>query len=78
MNVSQLLQKITNSKFHDNFVNIENENHDINIWYSKSVTKWVLEFDGMIIKDAKHCITLIDKLANMNLINPKRTFNPKN
>ena len=69
MNVAQILQSIKNSKsIPDNFVNIENENHDINIWFSRSISRWVLELDGMIIKDAKHCITLVNKLQDMNLI----------
>ena len=69
MNATQLLQHIINenSKF-DSFVNVENEKHDINIWFSRRMSKWILELDGMIIKDAKHCVTLVDKLVNMNLI----------
>tara|TARA_R110000744_G_scaffold106225_4_gene202479 strand:+ start:10638 stop:10853 length:216 start_codon:yes stop_codon:yes gene_type:complete len=69
MNATQLLQHIKDQNcISDNFVNVENENHDINIWFSRSISKWVLELDGMIIKDAKHCITLVNKLQDMNLI----------
>ena len=70
MDATQLLQHIKNENcISDNFVNIENENHDINIWFSRSISKWVLELDAVIIKDAKHCITLVNKLVSLNLIN---------
>tara|TARA_R100001244_G_scaffold51720_1_gene45042 strand:+ start:415 stop:630 length:216 start_codon:yes stop_codon:yes gene_type:complete len=70
MNATQLLQHIANeNSISDNFVNVENENHDINIWFSRASSKWMLELDGKIIKDSKFAIHLVNKLADMNLLN---------
>ena len=70
MNAAQLLQHIKNENcISDNFVNVPNKENDINIWFSRTTSMWVLELDAVIIKDAKHCITLVNKLVSLNLIN---------
>jgi len=69
MNATQLLQEITDFNFlSDGIFNLENENKDINIWFSRVSSKWILELDGKVIKDAKHLIVLVNKLQDMNLI----------
>jgi hypothetical protein len=69
MNATQLLQHIKNeNSISDTFVNVENENHDINIWFNRASSKWILELDGKVIKDAKNVITLVNKLASLNLL----------
>jgi len=69
MNATQLLQHIKNeNSISDTFVNVENENHDINIWFNRASSKWILELDGKVIKDAKIVITLVNKLASLNLL----------
>ena len=69
MNSTQLLQHIKNENcISDTFVNVENEKHDINIWFSRTTSMWVLELDGGVIKKSRLAITLVNKLQDMNLI----------
>ena len=70
MNSTQLLQQIRNENcISDNFVNVENEKHDINIWFSRASSKWILEINGAIIFQSKLAIHLVNKLVRLNLLN---------
>tara|TARA_R100001244_G_scaffold11860_1_gene14012 strand:+ start:3269 stop:3481 length:213 start_codon:yes stop_codon:yes gene_type:complete len=70
MDATQLLQEIKDfNSLRDGIFNVENETHDINIWFSRRSSKWVLELDGKVIKDAKHCVVLVNKLVDLNLLN---------
>tara|TARA_R110002012_G_scaffold272461_2_gene458025 strand:+ start:4543 stop:4758 length:216 start_codon:yes stop_codon:yes gene_type:complete len=69
MNTTQLLQEITDfNSLSDGIFNLENDTRDINIWFSRVSSKWILEVDGKVIKDAKHLIVLVNKLQDMKLI----------
>tara|TARA_R110000744_G_C19350266_1_gene560340 strand:- start:1240 stop:1449 length:210 start_codon:yes stop_codon:yes gene_type:complete len=69
MNATQLHQHIINENcISDTFVNVENEKHDINIWFSRATSKWVLELDGGVIANSNLAIHLVNKLVSMNLI----------
>ena len=69
MNTTQLLQEIKDfNSLSDGIFNLENETKDINIWFSRVSSKWILELDGKVIKDAKDLIVLVNKLQDMNLI----------
>ena len=70
MNATQLLQHIINENcISDNFVNVPNENNDINIWFSRASSKWTLELNGVVIYQSKLTIHLVNKLVSLNLIN---------
>jgi hypothetical protein len=70
MNATQLLQHIKNENcISYNFVNVPNNEHDINIWFSRVSSKWILELNGIIIFQSKLAIHLVNKLVTLNLIN---------
>tara|TARA_R100000935_G_scaffold57661_2_gene92134 strand:- start:1872 stop:2090 length:219 start_codon:yes stop_codon:yes gene_type:complete len=70
MNATQLVQEIKDANAIQTLASfeIQNENHEIDIFFSQSRKKWLLFFDGRIIKDAKNLEPLVNKLQSMNLI----------
>ena len=70
MNATQLLQHIINENcISDNFVNVPNKENDINIWFSRVSSKWILEINGIVVFKSKLAIHLVNKLVILNLLN---------
>jgi|TARA_B110001469_G_scaffold110873_1_gene112749 hypothetical protein len=69
MNATKLLKELAdfNSTRGEIFF-VENENHDINIWFSRKSSKWILELNGKIIMASKFAISLVNKLQDINLL----------
>ena len=70
MNATELTQEIKNFNALNHYASftIENEIHQIDIFYSQRLKKWVLYFNGKNIKTSKSLETLVNKLVDMNLI----------
>jgi hypothetical protein len=69
MNATQLLEHIVNeNSISDTFVNVPNKENDINIWYSRVSSKWILELNGVVIFQSKLAIHLVNKLVRLNLL----------
>lgn len=69
MTSTQLLQEIKDfNSLRDGFFNVENETNDINIWFSRASSKWILEINCKVVKDSRLLITLVNKLQDMGFI----------
>ena len=69
MDATKLLQEIKDfNSLRGGFFTIEHETHDINIWFSRVLDKWVLEFNGKAIESSKNLTLVVNKLVDLNLI----------
>ena len=71
MNATQLTQEIKDYNALNTYAayTIENEIHQIDIFYSQRLKKWVLYFNCKNIKTSKRLETIVNKLVDMNIIN---------
>tara|TARA_R110002020_G_scaffold215195_1_gene422340 strand:+ start:1154 stop:1369 length:216 start_codon:yes stop_codon:yes gene_type:complete len=71
MTATQLVQDIKDANAIQTLAafTVENENHEIDIFFSQRRGKWVLFFDGKAIKDSKNLETLVNKLVDLNVLN---------
>jgi len=71
MTATQLVQEIQDANAIQTLAafEVENETHEIDIFFSQRRKKWVLFFDGKAIKDSKNLETLVNKLVDLNILN---------
>lgn len=70
MNATQLTQEIKEYNALNTYAayTVENDIHEIDIFYSQRLKKWVLFFNGKNIKNSKSLETLVNKLVDLNII----------
>jgi hypothetical protein len=70
MNATQLTQEIKDYNALNTYAayTVENDIHEIDIFYSQRLKKWVLFFNGKNIKTSKSLETLVNKLVDLNII----------
>lgn len=70
MNATQLTQEIKDYNALNTYAayTVENDIHEVDIFYSQRLKKWVLFFNGKNIKTSKNLETLVNKLVDLNII----------
>lgn len=70
MNATELTQEIKDYNAINTYAayTVEHELHQIDIFYSQRLKKWVLYFNGKNIKTSKSLETLVNKLVDLNII----------
>ena len=70
MTATQLVQEIKNANSLQTLAafTVENEIHEIDIFFSQRKKKWVLFFNGKAIKASKSLETLVNKLVDLRIL----------